>query len=112
MRPSTPSAWKQRRFEAVRRAEVAALTLGLVRAPVPLRFLAHSCGIKEIIFRPLIIDGGIASDSDGSFLVYIKCAKEHVAQWRDAFYNDRDGGISLPPRVRFTIAHEIAHTFF
>jgi hypothetical protein len=59
----------------------------------------------------LLVPGGIAVKEDG-FVVYVKCERDQASRFKDLFYSDTDCGASLPNRTRFTIAHELAHTFF
>jgi hypothetical protein len=44
------------------------------------------------------------------FVVYVKSDPELVDDYRAQFYDGDDA--ELPPRIRFTIAHEIVHTLF
>lgn len=100
-----------------RRTDVLKLTESLVRQhtnsvlPIPLREIASARRIKEVRFAPMSKDGLLLPEVDG-FTVCVKCDESSIAQWSDAWKNPMDSGRSLPGRTRFTIAHEIAHTFF
>jgi len=77
--------------------------------PIPLRRVADMCNIKRVIFRPLLCDGGMGVVA-GGYVIYVKCAREQVVNWTKSYENSEDR--LLPHRARFTIAHEIVHTFF
>ncbi|MBI4524831.1 MAG: ImmA/IrrE family metallo-endopeptidase [Deltaproteobacteria bacterium] len=92
-----------------KRCEGLIADLGYRAPPIPLREIARAQGIRQVLFRPLLGDGATEVDGDG-FRMYVKCKKEYVASWTQSY--ETDGGISLPKRTRFSIAHEIIHTFF
>lgn len=77
--------------------------------PVALKSIAESCGVSRVEFRPLLIDGGLAI-ADRKFVVYVNCEKSRAEELSKQF--SQDGGRTLPKRARFTIAHELIHTFF
>ena len=83
----------------------------LGRLPISLRAIAESQRIKKGVCRPLLIDGCVAVEDDG-FVMHVGCEENEVENFRAIWNKSDDGGQSLPPRVRFTIAHEITHTFF
>ncbi len=101
------------RFErhATQRSEEALDSLGLESGPVPLLPLVDVCGVRRVIFRSLPVSGGLSVDRAG-FSIHVKASKKDARQWTRMFNSASDGGRGLPRRVRFTIAHEIAHTFF
>jgi Zn-dependent peptidase ImmA (M78 family) len=79
--------------------------------PVLLRPLSERAGISRVQFRPILGDGALSIEA-GSFVVHVNCAKADIAELERAFYGVEAGGRGIPPRARFTIAHEVAHTLF
>jgi len=57
----------------------------------------------------MLIDGGLAIDN-GEFVIFINCENEEIDEYKQRYWDD--SGRSLPSRIRFTIAHELIHTFF
>ena len=105
--------WPAWRRTAVQLAEslVTATTDSL---PVDLKRIAAHRGVRRIEFAPLLTDGGLAVRSDG-FVIYVRCDMGEGADLTARLAEDGTGS-TLPQRIlrraRFTIAHEIAHTFF
>jgi hypothetical protein len=99
-----PADWQDR---VINDAENMALMLGGVRPAVKLDGIARRRKVHEVVFRPMLIAGGLALRDDG-FVVYVKCDKQRAAVFHDDLVSN--GGLGLPPRHRFTIAHEIVHT--
>lgn len=97
--------WRQ---TVLAKAENLAVSLGGNRKGVALDTIARKQCINEIVFRPLLIAGGLALRDDG-FVAYIKSDKRSADNYHRDFV--MNGGLGLPPRLRFTIAHEIVHTF-
>ena len=79
--------------------------------PIPLLTIVREQAVKHMVFRPLPIDGGISHDGEG-FTIYVNANEADAARFHASVFDESDGGASLPPKVRFTIAHEIVHTFF
>lgn len=79
--------------------------------PVSLAPAAHRCAIREVVFRPLLVDGALAERQDG-FVMYVCADRSHSGDLLRRFQDPSDGGRSFSVQMRFTIAHEIAHTFF
>ncbi len=77
--------------------------------PLPLRPLADSQR-ATVRFQPLLVAGRIAV-VDGGFVVYIRASTREVDTLHACFDDPRDGGRSLDVRRRFTLAHELAHSF-
>jgi hypothetical protein len=65
----------------------------------------------HVTFQPLFTEGGI-SVIDGGFEIYVDSPADSVANLSACFSNPEDGGRSFSRRLRFTLAHELAHTFF
>jgi hypothetical protein len=74
--------------------------------PVDLLSLAEAASVKWLQFRPLPIEGGL-TPTTGGFDVCVN----HTEMTRRARPLDHSG-VELTKRQRFTLAHEIAHTFF
>lgn len=67
-----------------------------LKAPVDLQPLCDLAGIRQVEYRPMIPEG-VLSVVDGGFHLFVQ--------------NNFDR-IGVSHRVRFTISHEISHTFF
>jgi hypothetical protein len=78
--------------------------------PTALGAMAREQRIKRVEFRPLLVEGGLIVESDG-FIMMVRCDRDESDAFARSFSGDETGAF-LPPRQRFTIAHEIAHTFF
>ncbi|MBV9762686.1 MAG: ImmA/IrrE family metallo-endopeptidase [Acidobacteriaceae bacterium] len=93
------------------RAEIVSFTDHLLRSCQPLNFpvdlgkLAKSRAIEGIRFRPMPSDGAIEVTKDG-FQVHMCSHKEQSVRLAAVETT------KLKPRERFTLAHEIIHTFF
>jgi IrrE N-terminal-like domain len=107
------AVWTKRRRDALKHAERLSATLG-TRLPVDIGALADACRIRRIEFRPLLVDGALGVVT-GGFEIFVRCESYNADVWSERFASARDGTL-LPAnavnKVRFTIAHEIAHTFF
>jgi hypothetical protein len=66
--------------------------------------------VRRISFKPLLIDGSLAINDDG-FAISLRCEESEIEEYTRRLQSDHTGK-SLPWRTRFTLAHEIAHTFF
>jgi hypothetical protein len=101
--------WEVLQARAVSRAEVLALS---VCGSVPIGFseIAREQHIKRFVFRELPVGGGLIVEEDG-FSVFVRSTPEDAPKWSASLSDPSDGGRSLPSRARFSIAHEIAHTF-
>ena len=81
--------------------------------PIDLNRIAAHRAVRRIEFAPLLTDGGLAVRKDG-FIIYVRCDFGKGANLTALFARDGTGR-TLPEtirrRARFTIAHEIAHTF-
>ena len=79
--------------------------------PIPLREISLRCRVKEVVFQPLLVEAGLAIDDDG-FVVFVGCDEEVKQEWASALNNEAQKTRTLPGRVRFSLAHELIHTFF
>ncbi len=87
-----------------------ALTRDMI-PPIPLREISLRCRVKEVVFQPLLVEAGLAIDDDG-FVVFVSCDEDVKQDWTSAFNNETQKSRTLPGRVRFSLAHELIHTFF
>jgi hypothetical protein len=105
--------WSSRRRNAIQSAEAVVATISN-SLPVDLNRIAATRAVRRIEFTPLLTHGGLAVRNDG-FIIYVRCNNGESADLTARFAKDGTG-VSLPTavarRARFTIAHEIAHTFF
>lgn len=111
MKRGLSKRWQLWRHNTTNLAESLALKYSSGKLPVPLREIANSRHVKEVVFRPLMIDGCTAVEDDG-FVIYVRCEEREVEDLHTRWNSVSDGGRSLSARMRFTIAHEITHTFF
>src|SRR5437773_9006451 len=97
--------WRDWRQHIAARCDV--LTRGMT-PPIPLQEIFSLCQIKKVIFQPLLLEAALAVDDNG-FVVFARCDETSKEAYRVAY---QDQGRYLPPRVRFSLAHELVHTFF
>ena len=102
--------WTFWRSHIFRQGETLAKLHGNALLPVPLKRIAESRNVRRVVFRPLLVDGCLTITDEG-FNIYVRCEKER-AQEATTKFEAEDQTAGLPTRMRFTIAHEIAHTFF
>jgi len=92
-------------------SQISSAAQFLIRQCAPLRFpidltkLAVKRGITQIHFRPMPCDGAIGAAADG-FVVQLSSDKDQRVPCVAV------DSTALSPRQRFTLAHEIGHTFF
>ena len=107
----TNSEWDKLRQHALAHAE--ALTHQTNRdLPINLLAIAKLQRVKQVEFRQLLVEGGLSVLRNG-FNIYVNCDPGDGVQLTEEFANDGTGNCLLPrvrARIRFTIAHEIAHT--
>ena len=112
MAKRTKNPWPSRYRSAVRLAERLVATTGN-SFPVDLNRIAARRAVRRIEFAPLLTDGGLAVRNDG-FIIDVRCELGTGSELTARLANDGTGS-TLPEtirrRARFTIAHEIAHTF-
>src|SRR5262249_187335 len=78
--------------------------------PVPLHPIAVGQRVEKIIFRPLLVTGCLATGKEG-FRIYVRCRSHEIEKYNKIYAGLR-GDVALPGRMRFTIAHELRHTYF
>src|SRR5437868_8124651 len=109
-----PNEWARRKADALKLA--ARLTaLSGDRLPIDLGYLRRLRAITSIEFWPLLADGALVTH-EGGFRIFVRChRREQREKLEELFLRDQTGRY-LPSEIlrqaRFTIAHEIAHTFF
>ena len=74
-------------------------------APVDLVLLSRLQGIEQIELRAMLAEG-VVTPSENGFHVYLKANEPSI------ILTASPGPLRLTRRQRFTLAHEIAHTFF
>lgn len=79
--------------------------------PIPLHRISRACHIKEVVFQPLLVEAGLAVDPDG-FVVYVNAGAESEKEMQSAFDGTDREERRLSGRARFSLAHELVHTFF
>src|SRR5882757_5371234 len=105
--------WPSRRRNAIQSAEAVVATIAR-SLPVDLNRIAATRAVQRIEFTPLLTDGGLAVRKDG-FVIYVRCDLGQGASLTGQFTEDGTGStlpMTIARRARFTVAHEIAHTFF
>jgi len=110
MEKQSRSEWSGRRTRASHLAERLAAEAADSRLPTPLARIARTRSVRQIEFKPLLVDGSITICEDG-FIISLGCKESEVDEFTRNLADDETGK-SLPWRTRFTLAHEIAHTFF
>jgi hypothetical protein len=77
--------------------------------PTTLGKIATEQSVVNVRFLPLPVPGCLSVNEKG-FDIFIQAANKDKDRFSEMFLSGKDSG--LPVRVRFTIAHEIAHTYF
>jgi IrrE N-terminal-like domain len=112
MAKRTKNPWPSRSRSAIRLAEKLVALTGN-SCPIDLNRVAAHRAVRRIKFAPLLVDGGLAVRDDG-FTIYVRCDFGKGDELTARFAEDGTGS-TLPEtirrRARFTVAHEIAHTF-
>lgn len=106
----TSRVWDCYTDRLLSRGETLAKDYGGNSFPIALKHIASARHVRKVIFRPLLVDGCLTVVNEG-FKIYVRCKKEHSDEMRARFESERELG-PLPQRMRFTVAHEIAHTLF
>jgi hypothetical protein len=108
-KPSDPLAWPE--ALKIARSRVKRLAEAVRGFPRPLPELARFQRVEQVVFRKLAVDGCIKA-TDGGFIIYankLEYEPEVLNQW---YEEESLGRARLPARMRFTLAHELAHTLF
>ncbi|MCC7173131.1 MAG: ImmA/IrrE family metallo-endopeptidase [Planctomycetes bacterium] len=101
--------WIQRVRPAAIRARSLTSRFGLESVPLPIGRIAGDAGVEEFVCQPLLVPGALAVRND-RYVVYLHSEGEaESSTLLGALRAEGDWGQSLPSRVRFTVAHEVAH---
>src|SRR5687768_16059850 len=95
------TVWDQWTQRLLSRGETLAQEYGGNRLPISLNTIATARHVRNVIFRPLLVDGCLTVVRDG-FKIYVRCKKENADEMRARFDAERELG-PLPQRMRFTI---------
>ena len=80
------------------------------RFPIPVKVIAQRQGVTSVVFTPLLVDGMLTTHPAG-FRIFLDAHSQERAEL-DAKYELHDGAEQIPVRLRFSLAHELAHTLF
>jgi len=105
------SRWNRWRRKAAAAVDELASSSAGGDLPVRLSSIARARKVRDVVFRPLLVDGCLGVRADG-FVIFVRCEKQKSADLRKAWSDEGSLHRAFSPRMRFTIAHEIAHTFF
>lgn len=78
--------------------------------PVLLRQLAERRRVTAVEFRPLLVDAMLTTHSKGFRIVFNSTGYDPIAL-QESFEGENRTEM-MQPRLRFSLAHELAHTFF
>ena len=110
MPKQSKSKWERLHERAVGAARRLTSKLAPDALPVRLRPIVLGQHAR-VTFQPLFVEGGLGVDEEG-FAIYINVPEDRAAKIQQDFEDATDGELSLTTRQRFTLAHELAHTFF
>lgn len=92
------------------RADALASTVSKNEFPILLRPLAERRKVTLVDFCPLLVDAMLTTRPEG-FRVLINSDGGRAQELKERYSNESKATL-LPSRIRFSIAHELAHTFF
>lgn len=92
------------------KAETLACSAANNQFPVPLRAIADRRKITAVEFRPLLVDAMLTTHS-GGFRILFNSNGQDPGELQRCFDSDGRGEL-MPSRLRFSLAHELAHTLF
>src|SRR5688500_9817362 len=93
-------------------AQQISFSVGETAPPVALHTIAIELKIKRIEFIPLLCTAGIGPVEDG-YSIYINTRAPGAANIKKRCLDvSLDDFQLLNPRLRFNVAHEMAHVFF
>lgn len=78
--------------------------------PILLRSIAEGRKVTSVDFCPLLVDAMLTTHSEG-FRILLNSDGGRSKELKEQ-YNNESKVRTLAPRLRFSIAHELAHTFF
>ncbi len=92
------------------KAESLASTVSKNEFPVLLRPLAERRKVTSVDFCPLLVDAMLTTHPEG-FRILLNSDGGRDQELKERYRNESKRKL-LQPRLRFSIAHELAHTFF
>jgi Zn-dependent peptidase ImmA (M78 family) len=92
------------------KAEALAGAVSKNEFPVLLRPLSERRRVTSVDFCPLLVDAMLTTHPNG-FRILLNSGGGRAQELKERYCNESKGRI-LPSRLRFSIAHELAHTFF
>jgi hypothetical protein len=110
LKTETYPSWTSTRRTALQLGESLALATSHQRIPIRMRDLFPPRRVTDVIFRPLLMGGCLGITKNG-FTILVRCDADRTEELLKRLWLE-DVEHRLPVNVRFTIAHEIAHTFF
>ncbi len=102
--------WTRVCDDAWRQAGSLTALFGWDDLPIPVAALASEVGVRKVFFRRFAADGQLEVRDDGGFDLRLHPLNGNARLLRKEYL--QRGGRGLHPRIRFTIAHEIAHALF
>jgi hypothetical protein len=78
--------------------------------PVLLRPLVENRRVTSIEFRPLLVDAMLTAHPKG-FRIFLNSDGQSPAELQERYRKESNNAM-MPPRLRFSVAHELAHTLF
>jgi Zn-dependent peptidase ImmA (M78 family) len=91
-------------------ADVLASRVSKQKFPILLRPIAKLRRVTSVDFCPLLVDAMLTTHPEG-FRILLNSDGGRTKELKDRFDNETREK-TMHPRLRFSIAHEIAHTFF
>lgn len=94
----------------ISKAESLASLVSKNEFPILLRPLAERRKVTSVVFCPLLVDAMLTTHPKG-FRIFLNSDDGRSNELKERYQNESKIKL-LNPRVRFSIAHELAHTFF
>jgi Zn-dependent peptidase ImmA (M78 family) len=91
-------------------ADTLSCTTAKNEFPVLLRPIAERRRVTSVEFRPLLVDAMLTTHSEGFRILFDSKGNDPLELNKQ--YTSENRHQMMPPRLRFSLAHEIAHTFF
>jgi IrrE N-terminal-like domain len=92
------------------RADEVALSVSSEKFPILLRELAKRRRITGVEFQPLLVDAMLTTHTDG-FRVLFNSGNRDPKELKTRYYGENEQQLT-DNRIRFSLAHEFAHTLF
>jgi hypothetical protein len=91
-------------------ADELALSVSREKFPILLRKLAERRQVTSVEFRPLLVDAMLTTHSRG-FRIFFDSGNRDPEELKSCYCGENTDELT-DPRVRFSLAHEFAHTLF